>query len=213
MANIEVVYRKTDELIPYEKNPRKNDEAVGYVANSIKEFGFKVPIIVDCNDVIVAGHTRLKAAKKLGIDEVPVIVADDLTEEQINALRLADNRVSEFADWDMDTLLSEIDKIQTIDMSDFGFEFSDVIDDMEKDQEEEPEIQFAEVLGEESNYLILKFTKDIDWINAKTLFGITSVKCYSTRKDGKITDEMVRVGVGRVLDGVEAIDRLREALV
>ena len=96
---MEIKIVKVSELIPYEKNPRKNDKAVESVANSIKEFGFKIPIIVDKNNIIVAGHTRLKAAKKLGLKEVPIIIADDLTDEQIKAFRLADNKVSEIAEW------------------------------------------------------------------------------------------------------------------
>ena len=89
-----ITQRKITEIKPYEKNPRKNDEAVKYVAESIKQFGFKVPIVIDSHDIIVAGHTRWKAAKKLGLSEVPCIVADDLNDEQIKAFRLADNKVS-----------------------------------------------------------------------------------------------------------------------
>ena len=85
--------------MPYEKNPRKNDDAVKYVAESIQQFGFKVPIVIDTNGVIIAGHTRYKASKKLGLKEVPCIIADDLTEEQIKAYRLADNKVSELSEW------------------------------------------------------------------------------------------------------------------
>lgn len=110
-----------NEIKPYEKNPRKNDEAVENVMNSIKEFGFKVPIVIDKNNVIVAGHTRYKASKKLKFKEVPCIIADDLTDEQIKAFRLADNKVSEKAEWDFDLLTQELDDIQTIDMNDFGF--------------------------------------------------------------------------------------------
>ena len=84
---MEVVNRKITELKPYEKNPRKNDETVKYVANSIREFGFKVPIIIDKNDVIVAGHTRYKASLQLGLATVPCVVADDLTDEQIRAFK------------------------------------------------------------------------------------------------------------------------------
>lgn len=115
-----IVEMKVAELIPYENNPRDNSKAITYVANSIKEFGFKVPIVVDANNIIVAGHTRLKAAEMLGMDSVPVIVADDLTEEQINAFRLVDNKSSEFAEWDMAKLEEELSLI-TMDMSDFGF--------------------------------------------------------------------------------------------
>ena len=94
----------TSELIPYSNNPRNNDSAVDAVAASIKEFGFKVPIIIDNYNVIVAGHTRLKAAQKLGLEKVPCIKADDLTPEQLKAFRLADNKVSELATWDFDKL-------------------------------------------------------------------------------------------------------------
>lgn len=108
-------------LIPYENNPRNNDKAVDVVAKSIKEFGFKVPIIVDKNNVIVAGHTRLKAAKKLGLKDVPVIVADDLTEDQIKAFRLADNKTGEVATWNDEMLLEELKSIN-LDMTMFNFE-------------------------------------------------------------------------------------------
>lgn len=118
---MEIVKIKIDELKQYEKNPRKNDKAVEYVANSIKEFGFKVPIVIDKNNVIVAGHTRYKASEKLGLTEVPCIVADDLNEEQIKAFRLADNKVSEFAEWDFNILGEELGDID-FDMTEFGFE-------------------------------------------------------------------------------------------
>lgn len=117
-----VVNKKIADIKPYEKNPRKNDEAVKYVAQSIQEFGFKVPIIIDKDGVIVCGHTRYKAAKKLNYEEVPCILADDLTDEQIKAFRLADNKVAEYSEWDFDLLNGEIDDIMSIDMSDFGFE-------------------------------------------------------------------------------------------
>ena len=118
---MEIIYKKTSELVPYENNPRNNDDAVEYVAKSIKEFGFKVPIVIDKDNVIIAGHTRLKASEQLGIKEVPCIVADDLSDEQIKAFRLADNKVSEQASWDFDLLTKELDEIMNINMEDFGF--------------------------------------------------------------------------------------------
>lgn len=111
------------DLKPYEKNPRRNDEAVKFVASSIKEFGFKVPIIVDKDMIIIAGHTRYKAAKRLKLKEVPVIMADDLTDEQVKAFRLADNKVAERSEWDFDLLTDELTDILDIDMEQFGFEF------------------------------------------------------------------------------------------
>lgn len=119
---MEIINMRIEELKPYEKNPRKNDEAVKYVKESIQNFGFKVPIVLDKNNVIVAGHTRYKASLELGLEEVPCIIADDLTEEQIKAFRLADNKVSEQAEWDLDLLNDELDDILDIDMSQFGFD-------------------------------------------------------------------------------------------
>ena len=120
---MQIINKPIKELIPYEKNPRKNDEAVKYVKASIEQFGFKVPIIIDADGVIVAGHTRLKAAKELGMKEVPCIVADDLNEEQIRAFRLVDNKTGEAAEWNVELLNTELlDLEANFDMSDFGFE-------------------------------------------------------------------------------------------
>ena len=119
---MEIVYRKTKEIKPYENNPRQNDAAVDMLVSSIDRFGFKVPIIIDRNDVIVAGHTRLKAAKRLKLKEVPTICADDLTDEEVRAFRLADNKVAEIATWDAAKLDQELDQILDIDMEEFGFE-------------------------------------------------------------------------------------------
>ena len=123
---MDIIELKVTDLIPYENNPRHNDEAVDKVAESIRQFGFKVPIIIDRDKVIVAGHTRLKASIKLGLETVPCIMADDLTDEQIRAFRLADNKTSELATWDFEKLeeeLRELDQIELdFDMTDFGFE-------------------------------------------------------------------------------------------
>lgn len=118
---MEIKMVKIDDLKPYENNPRFNDDAVEYVARSIKEFGFKVPMVIDKDNTIVAGHTRYKASLELGLKEVPCIVADDLSEEQIKAFRLADNKVSEQASWNYDLLDLELDDILELNMEDFGF--------------------------------------------------------------------------------------------
>ena len=152
-----IVMLPVSEVRPYEKNPRKNADAVKFVKASIEQFGFKVPIIIDSNRVIVCGHTRLLAAKSLGMAEVPCIMADDLTDDQIRAFRLADNKVGEFAEWDIDLLGDELDAIADacdIDMGDFGFDLSDeeeteVVED-EVPEEVEPVCKKGEVwqLGE-----------------------------------------------------------------
>lgn len=119
----QIVYMKPDELIPYENNPRINDQAVDAVANSIEELDFRNPIIVDKNNVVIAGHTRLKAAKQLGLEEVPVIKANDMTPEQARAYRLIDNKTNELADWDKVALNEELKELQDyLDMEDFGFD-------------------------------------------------------------------------------------------
>ena len=117
---MQIINVKIGDLKPYKRNPRKNENAVDAVAASIKEFGFKIPIVIDNNYEIVAGHTRLKAATKLGLETVPCIIADDLTPEQIKAFRLADNKTAELAEWDLDLLGLELDDIP-LDMSLFGF--------------------------------------------------------------------------------------------
>ena len=152
---IKVIEKNIDELIPYENNARINDNAVDIVANSIKEFGFKNPCIIDKNNVIVAGHTRVLACKKLGIDKVPCIVADDLTEEQIKAFRIADNSSAQIAEWDMDKLMKELETID-YDMEQFGLaeqiaEIEKVIDkdaeedNFEIDEEVEPRVKVGEI--------------------------------------------------------------------
>lgn len=124
---MKIIEKSVEELTPYENNPRKNDGAVDAVAASIREFGFKVPIIIDKDNVIVAGHTRLKAARKLGLETVPCIIADDLSPEQIQAFRLADNKTAELADWDFDILSVELSKLTDIDMSMFSFNLDDFV--------------------------------------------------------------------------------------
>lgn len=192
----QIIYMSIDELIPYENNPRKNTKAVDKVAKSIEEFGFKVPIVVDENKVIVAGHTRLLASKQLGLDVVPVIVADGLTDDQVRAFRLADNKVSEFSKWDEDKLRAELEQLE-IDMAQFGFE---IMDSLEKEEEQEPEIKFTEELGEESNYIVLKFDTAVDWLMLESLFDLPRVHALGSKPGFE------RKGVGRVVDGVEFID-------
>lgn len=111
---MQIVDLKINEIRPYENNPRNNLNAVDVVANSIREFGFKNPIVVDRNYTIINGHTRYQAAIKLGLTFVPVIVADDLSEEQIKAFRIMDNKSSEFAEWDYEKLLAEIKDIENV---------------------------------------------------------------------------------------------------
>lgn len=143
---MEVIEMKVADIVPYENNPRRNDGAVEALAASIKEFGFRVPIIVDKENVIVAGHTRLKAAERLGLEVVPVIRADDLTDEQIKAYRIADNKVGDLAGWDNERLKEELAELDDMfNMTDFGFgefELSILKEDFEPDAYEEDLSQY-----------------------------------------------------------------------
>lgn len=129
---MEIIYKSTKEIKPYENNPRNNNEAVEKVAVSITDYGFRVPIIIDSNNVIVAGHTRYKAALKIGCESVPCIVIDDLTPEQIRAYRLVDNKTAEYSSWDFEMLEKELKSLD-IDISEFEFpdlgETLDISDD------------------------------------------------------------------------------------
>lgn len=121
---------KIDEVKPYPNNPRNNDDGVEAVANSIKEFDWQQPIVVDKDNVIIVGHTRYKAAKKLGMDKVPVVVASNLSDEQVRAYRLADNKTGELTDWDMSLLDDELEDIADIDMSEHNLKLVKERDDL-----------------------------------------------------------------------------------
>jgi hypothetical protein len=163
-----IIEKKVKDLKPYEKNPRLNEDAVKYVAESIKEFGFKVPIVIDKDNNIVCGHTRWKACKKLKIDTVPCVVADDLTEEQIRAYRLADNKVGEKAEWDFDLLESELDEL-SIDMTKFGFD----------------------ALAEEMQEQTEKYTSKVNIPQYEpTGEDVALWECYDTTKADQLIDEI-----------------------
>lgn len=150
---LEIKEMRVSDIIPYENNPRKNDGAVEAVANSIKEFGFKVPIIVDKENVIVAGHTRLKAAELLGLETVPVIRADDLSDEQAQAFRLADNKTGELAEWDNEKLREELSELSAELMESLGFSFTEE----EKRDFEELRDMFEEAEPKEKNKILCPY--------------------------------------------------------
>lgn len=158
MKGIEIVYLPIDKIKPYERNAKKHPaNQVEHIANSIREFGFRQPLVVDAENVLVIGHGRLLAAKKLGMAEVPVVRADDLTTDQIKALRLADNKTNE-SEWEEELLNLELGDILNISMSDFGFEDIDGLktadevleDEYDEDPPEEPKSKLGDIyqLGE-----------------------------------------------------------------
>lgn len=189
-----IIEMDIEKVIPYENNPRKNDEAVDKVALSISAFGFKVPIVLDANNVVVTGHTRLKAAKKLGLSKVPCILADDLTEEQIRAFRLADNKVAEFSQWDDEKLMQELEELENIDMSLYGFdeleaEADELINIVEDEivEEVEPKAKLGDIYKLGRHRLICGDSTDAETI--KKLTGGVKVNLL-------LTDPPYNVNVG-----------------
>jgi phosphoenolpyruvate-protein kinase (PTS system EI component) len=178
--NMKIVNLKIDDLKPYDKNPRKNENAVDEVAKSLKEFGFRQPLVIDENHVVIVGHTRLLAAKKLGLKEVPCHIAKDLSEAKIKAYRIMDNRTSEFSDWDKDLLTSEmldIIQLEPLYSADFlGFEV-DSIDEPAKEENWDLSQSFDQsiisitVPVEDQNKILEKLC-DIDPSNIK----VTTIK-------------------------------------
>jgi DNA modification methylase len=180
-GSMDIQLKKLADITPYERNPRKNDEAVKYVAESIKQFGFKVPIVIDKDGIIVAGHTRYKAAKKLNLGEVPCIVADDLTDEQVKAFRLADNKVAEKAEWDFDLLDIELDDILEIDMESLGFEFEDENDE---DETVAPEVEHGSLVDK---FIVPPFsildTRQGYWQDRKRAWKAIGIRSEASRED------------------------------
>ena len=205
MEELNIVYKTIKELKPYKKNAKKHSkEQVEQIANSIKEFGFTQPVIIDKYNSVVAGHGRILGAKKAGLKQVPTVCLEDLTEEQIKAYRLVDNELNE-SEWDSDLLKQSLDEIAEMDMEVFGFAMDSLADE---ELEIEPEVPFTEILNEENNYIVLKFNNKIDWLNAMGLFGIEKAKAYPTRKEGNKKSFGMREGVGRVIDGQKALERV-----
>ena len=133
-----VIEKRLDEIRPYDNNPRNNEAAVRFVANSLARFGWKQPIVIDKDGIIVAGHTRVLAAKSLGWDKAPCVIADDLTPEEVQAYRLADNKTAEIAEWDFNALELELADLEdTFDMSEFGFFDADAEEEGEAGIEED----------------------------------------------------------------------------
>lgn len=210
---MEIIKIKIEDLKPYEKNAKLHpQEQIEQIKKSIEQFGMNDPIAVwGEENIIVEGHGRLEALKQLNAKEVPCIRLDHLTDEERKAYTLAHNKLTMNSDFNLEVLMNELDNIININMEDFGFEY--IVNELEEEKEEEAEIEFSEVLGEEHNYIVLYFDNDVDWLQAESLFDMKPVKCGSTRKDKKINKNMQRVGIGRVLNGAEAINKLLESKI
>ena len=199
---------RLSEIKPYKKNAKKHDETqIKNVMQSIKEFGVVQPIVVDRNNTIIIGHCRYEAMKKLGYDELQEdwVKVVDLSEEEAEKLRLLDNKLNE-SEWDLELLK---DLVPSIDFSDFEVDWNfEEEKEKESKDKDKGEVPFAEILGEENNYIVLKFNNTVDWLQIESLFGLENRQAYSTRTDGKIGKNMKRIGVGRVVDGAEFLNRI-----
>ena len=200
---------KVSDLIPYIRNNKEHDkEQVNMIANSIKEFGFNQPLVIDWDNVVVVGHGRLLAAKELGMEEVPCVRMDNLTEEQINKYRILDNKLNE-SDWDVLKLKEELNELGDMNFGDLELTKEDLFPDLflEADlggPKEDPEIKFTEELGEENNYIVLFFDDSVDWLQAQSLFGLETVDALDSKEGYR------RRGVGRVINGTEFMNKLLE---
>lgn len=213
MPELKITELPVSELVEYANNAKLHPhEQVDQIASSIQEFGNNDPIAVwhneDGEPEIVEGHGRVMALRKLGIQTAPVIYLDHLTDEQRRAYSLVHNKLTMNSDFDLGILAEEIAELDSFDMSEFGFALDEEVTSIEEEEETEAEVPFSEELGRENNYIVLKFDTDIDWLNAQTVFGIGQRKRYSTRQDGLLTDKMTSIGIGRVIDGADAINRL-----
>lgn len=206
---MKVVDLDVNKLVPYDFNNKEHDkEQVKMIANSIKEFGFLQPLVVDANNVVVVGHWRLLAAKELGMDKVPCVKVEDLNEEQIKKYRILDNKLNE-SGWNEGNLKQELDILEDMNFWDLELSKEELFPDLFEEggellKEEEPEIKFTEELGEENNYLVLFFDDSVDWLQAQSLFGLETVDALDSREGYR------RRGVGRVINGTEFMNKLLE---
>lgn len=199
--------QKITDLVPYARNSRTHsDEQIAQIASSIREFGWTNPVLVDKNNTIIAGHGRVMGARRLGIEEVPTICLDHLTEAQVRAYVIADNKLALNAGWDEELLTSELEnlKAEGYELGLVGFTEQELeqLKAFTEENKDAEVVKYSTELDQQSNYVVLKFSKDIDWIQAETLLGIEST--YSLRQNGKTWSK----GVGRVLDGSKAIEKL-----
>jgi ParB-like chromosome segregation protein Spo0J len=205
---LKIEYKKVEDLAPYELNSRTHsEEQVVQIANSIKEFGFTNPILLDGDNGILAGHGRLAASKLLEMKEVPTIQLSELSEDQKRAYVIADNKIALNADWDTDILKMELTDLMDAkyDVSLLGFDDKEILKLFDDEKGAVVgEIKFSEELLESHNYVVLYFDNDIDWLSAQTHFKLDSV--YSKRSNGKPWSK----GIGRVVHGGNYLTNLHE---
>lgn len=195
----------TDELKPYANNAKiHTEEQIEQIKKSIKEFGMNDPIAIWKNNEIIEGHGRLIACSELGIDTVPVIRLDELTDEQRKAYMLVHNKLTMDTDFDLDVLKEELDDIVSIAMDKYGFDLSAIeIEDIDQ-RILNPEEPIAKELGEANNYIVLEFSTEDEWLEAQRVFNLERVQTSDENKNIR------RHGIGRVIDGADVIRRIEE---
>ena len=204
MSKLKVEYVPTESIKTYVNNAKIHTaEQIEQIKKSIQEFGFNDPIAVWKENEIIEGHGRLIAALELGIEDLPIIRLDNLTDEQRRAYTLVHNKLTMNTDFDFSLLEMELEAITNIDMGDFGFELNGIqIDDI--DQEIlNPEEPIAKELGEANNYVVLEFFTEEEWMEAQQILGLQKVQTADTNKNIR------RHGIGRVIDGKGVLDRLK----
>lgn len=196
-----------NDLIPYEFNNKKHDKVqVDRIANSIKEFGFLQPLVINKENIVIVGHWRLEGAKKLGMKDVPCVRVENLTEQQIKKYRILDNKLNE-SEWDVDNLKLELDELGDMNFGDLKIDvdelFGDLFEDVKENtkEEEKPEVEWSEELLEEHNYIVLYFDNTTDWMTACDKFGIEQKKRLGTIKG---------VGIWRVVKGSKFLDKIKD---
>lgn len=219
VSELDITWEPLETLQPYEGNAKRHThENIDAIAKSIDELGFRNPILAwhdaDGEAVIVAGHGRAEAAKKLGMDKVPVVYVDDLDDKQRRMLTLADNQTTLMTGWDEDSLDKELEELADVfSLKEFGFEAGSLDEEEEEYEqvfgEKEGDVPFAEYVNECSNYVVLKYRTEEAWLQAVTVLGLESAKSWATRKDGKVNGVM-SIGLGRVVDGEEAFRLIAE---
>jgi hypothetical protein len=206
--SVAVVMLPLEEVHPYENNPRNNSKQVASLARSIQQYGFTQPIVVDGARVVIMGHTRLMAAERIGLDLVPCVVREDLTQLQVRELRILDNRLGEQSTWDEGKLLAEFREIMaaggTVEKAGFDhLKFERLLAQSIADNEGEPEVEFTREMGACTQYVVLMFDNEVDWVAAKQYFGLKQMQ--EKKSDGKTWS---RQGIGRILDGGEYLARV-----
>lgn len=205
--------RAIGELKPAEYNPRKKlkkgDAEYKRIQDSLNAFGYVDPVIINADNTIIGGHQRATVLQDLGYDEIDCVIVD-ISKDQEKALNIALNKIT--GEWDtglLQNLLEDLKK-QKFDLSLTGFSADEVekLFSKKKSEGDKPEVEFTEELCERHNYLVLYFDNDVDWLNAQTIFDIKSVKALPTRKDGEEKQGFERIGVGRVLNGAKALQKI-----